>query len=193
MHDVPTLFETKDGLAIPKVRHGLDYVLEGRRRHMQAAGTNLYTPVTAHELIAGLPGRVIEGRLHTLGAGDPNEPGGCVRWDGIGNAEHDAPWRDAWDNYMQKRNEYQDQFGKRVDPYDGPVYLVGPTVMGNFYNLDRHELRREREIIAEPGGMRTFQDVHTMLDSGRLWGIVWRLGDTPIAQVTRRDMGLEEP
>lgn len=77
-------------------------------------------------------------------------------------------------------------------------------------NGDRLLPVRAYELIAgEPGRELTtalghefsftplnfFQDVRLFLEryDPPVWGILWRLGDTPVAQVLRSDMGLEWP
>lgn len=86
-----------------------------------------------------------------------------------------------------------------MEAVHGPVFLVGPSVCGNFYGLERHELRRERELL-HPFKVRReeplskdadpFEMVHTLLKWGGYYGIEFRLGDEPVARVMREEMGV---
>lgn len=83
---------------------------------------------------------------------------------------------------------------------DGPVFLVGPSVCGNFYGLERHELRREKQLLGDlsnpagffgEGDLPHFDRIKNYLQlMPRIYGIEFRLGDEPVARVMREEMGL---
>lgn len=197
--------EMAPDLLVPQVRPGLEFVLEGRGAHTVVKRGRLCiegdVPVRAFEIIAGEEGRVVNERLQ-IALGD----GRWGNFDRTWPADVSPPhvWEEPWDNF----SSYVYLSGRmHAYPKDGPVYLIGPSVRGNPYKLERHELRRPKELkldLAATGiaaDLRTpevmtffpFECVKLAIEEDGLYGIQWRLGDEPVAQVLREEMGLTWP
>lgn len=209
-------------LLVPTIRPELEYVLQGRGTWCTTCGVpeneckydfheKEMMPIRAFEMIAGEEGCVKNGQLFYRRLDPMNGP----RL--VDHRKGDAPWREAWQHCPKREDEtHCEHWWDGTIPNartreekksgtccscsltDGPVWLVGPSVMGNFYGLKRHELRREREVelplLMQPerNDYAAHGYIRDVILGRNLWGIEWRLGDEPVARVMRSDMGLEE-
>ena len=204
----PTHLETgevprKPDLLVPQFRPRLEFVLQGSACPRCSEGyindghdcDAISVPVRAFEIIAGDEGRVIDGHLERILGTDCD---GFPLWSNplLGKVRGDGPWREAWERAKVTRHAADTISEAQVD---GPVYLVGPTVRGNFYGLSRHELRRPMELQMMQDAMvynagvegSAFYGTRAVFEiCPSLFGIEWRLGPEEIAHVTREEMGL---
>lgn len=200
----PTHLETgevprKPDLLVPQVRPGLEFILRGYFQvDFADKGAAVKEPVRAFEIIAGEEGRVHKGQLfrrrdRILATDHLLQDDGW--WSLVCDETSDAPWREAWE-----RLEYLAMLEQRMTVFpEGPCWLVGPSTHGNFYGLSRHALRRQRPLLGDlmdPAGFwhkgdpPHFERLRAYLEMMPYWGIEFRLGEEPVAQVLREEMGL---